>query len=302
MQRQPPLGALRTFEAAARNLSFTKAAAELFVTQAAVSHQIKTLEDHLGVSLFRRFNRALQLTEEGQTLLPFVADAFDKLAIGLQRLEDSCTMGALTVTTTPSFGTSWLAPRLARFQLRHPDIELRLSATPRTADLEREGIDCGIRYGMGDWPGLVTERLFPTPIVPVCSPDFLKRGKILEQPDDLAHHTLLHVLGDLDDWRLWLNAVGAEGVDPTHGLTFDSGPLAMQAAINGAGIAIARATLVQNDLSQGRLVTPFDIEVPEECAYYYVANESRAENPKVNAFRDWLMEEVAAVRNRGDCP
>lgn len=297
MQRQPPLGALRTFEAAARHLSFTKAAAELFVTQAAVSHQIKTLEDHLGVVLFRRFNRALRLTDEGQTLLPYIADAFDKVSTGLRRLEDSCTTGALRVSTTPSFGTSWLAPRLSRFQARHPEIELQLSATSRVTDLEREGIDCGIRYGMGDWPNLVAERLFHTPLIPVCSSSFLEASTTLRQPSDLAHHTLLHVLGDLDDWRLWLQAVGAEGVDPTPGPKFDSAPLALQAAINGAGIAIARAPLVRDDLAHGRLMTPFDLEVPESCAYYFIVAEASTTPIKIKAFRDWLMEEVAAIRN-----
>jgi LysR family glycine cleavage system transcriptional activator len=297
MQRQPPLGALRTFEAAARHLSFTKAAAELFVTQAAVSHQIKTLEEHLGVILFRRFNRALRLTDEGQMLLPYIADAFDKISSGLRRLEDSCTTGALTVSTTPSFGTSWLAPRLSRFQVRHPEIELQLSATSRVADFEREGIDCGIRYGLGDWPNLVAERLFHTPLIPVCSPSFLETAATLKQPSDLADHTLLHVLGDLDDWRLWLQAVGAEGVDPSHGPKFDSGPLALQAAINGAGIAIARTPLVQSELVAGRLVAPFDLEVPESCAYYFVVTEANAKQTKIKAFRDWLLEEVVALRS-----
>jgi LysR family glycine cleavage system transcriptional activator len=295
MQRQPPLGALRAFEAAARHLSFTKAAAELFVTQTAVSHQIKTLEEHVGVPLFRRFNRALRLTEEGQTLLPYVSDAMEKIATGLRRLEENVGTGALTVTTTPSFGSSWLAPRLVRFQVRHPEIELQLSTTSRIADFDREDIDCGIRYGMGDWPNLVADFLFHTPLIPVCSPDYLRSGAELREPGDLARHTLLHVLSDLDDWRLWLQAVGVDGVDPTHGPKFDSGPLALQAAINGAGIAIARASLVQRDLDQGRLVTPFDLEVPETYAYYFVASEANANRTKIKAFRDWLMEEVAEI-------
>jgi LysR family transcriptional regulator, glycine cleavage system transcriptional activator len=156
--RLPPLNALRTFEAAARHLSFTKAADELFVTQAAVSHQIRTLEEHLGTALFRRMNRALMLTDEGQALLPAVREAFDLLSAGVRRVQDLCSGGALTISTTPSFAASWLVGRIARFQALHPDIELQLSATPRLVDFAREDIDCGIRYGMGDWPGLITQR------------------------------------------------------------------------------------------------------------------------------------------------
>ena len=208
--RLPPLNALRTFEAAARHLSFTKAAAELFVTQAAVSHQIRTLEDHLGARLFRRANRALMLTDEGQALVPAVRDAFDRLLAGVRRVEDLCCGGALTISTTPSFAATWLAGRLVRFQALHPEIELHLGATPRLVDFAREGIDCGIRYGEGDWPGLRAERLFRTALMPVCSPILLDGAHPLRRPEDLAHHTLLHALDGGDDWRLWLRAAGVQ--------------------------------------------------------------------------------------------
>ena len=292
--RLPPLNALRTFEAAARHLSFTKAADELFVTQAAISHQIRALEEHLGAPLFRRMNRSLMLTDEGQALLPAVREAFDRLSAGVRRVQDLCCGGALTISTTPSFAASWLAGRLARFQALHPEIELQLSAAARLVDFAREGIDCGIRYGMGDWPGLVTQRLFQTTLLPVCSPLLLEGAHPLREPQDLVHHTLLHALDDPDDWRLWLRAASADGVDPTRGLKFDSVPLVVQAAISGAGVGIGRRQLVEGEVASGRLVAPFALELPDECAYYFVAPEATADQPKVVAFRTWLLAELAS--------
>lgn len=292
--RLPPLNALRTFEAAARHLSFTKAADELFVTQAAVSHQIRTLEEHLGTPLFRRMNRALMLTDEGQALLPAVREAFDRLSAGVRHVQDLCCGGALTISTTPSFAASWLVGRLARFQALHPEIELQLSATARLVDFAREDVDCSIRYGMGDWPGLVAQRLFQTALVPVCSPLLLDGPNPLRRPQDLMRHTLLHTLDEPDDWRLWLRAAAVDGVDPTRGLKFDSVPLVVQAAISGAGVGIGRRQLVEAELAAGRLVAPFDLELPDECAYYFVAPEGTADQPKVVAFRTWLLAEVAS--------
>jgi LysR family glycine cleavage system transcriptional activator len=296
--RLPPLNAMRTFEAAARHLSFTKAADELFVTQAAVSHQIRTLEEHLGTALFRRMNRSLMLTDEGQALLPAVREAFDLLSAGVRRVQDLCSGGALTISTTPSFAASWLVRRLARFQALHPEIELQLGATARLVDFAREDIDCGIRYGMGDWQGLLSLRLFQTALVPVCSPLLLEGAKPLRHPDDLAQHTLLHALDDPDDWRLWLRAAGVGGIDPTRGLKLDSVPLVVQAAISGAGVGIGRRQLVEAELAAGRLVAPFDLELPDECAYYFIAPAATAEQPKVVAFRSWLVAEVASSKDQ----
>jgi LysR family glycine cleavage system transcriptional activator len=297
--RLPPLNALRTFEAAARHLSFTKAAAELFVTQAAVSHQIRTLEEHLGVRLFRRMNRALLLSDEGQALVPAVRDAFDRLSAGVRRVQDLCCGGALNISTTPSFAASWLAGRLVRFQALHPDIELRLGATARLVDFAREGVDCGIRYGDGDWPGLQTARLFRTALMPVCSPALLSGARPLRRPKDLVHHTLLHALDDADDWRLWLRAAGVQEIDPTRGPKFDSVPLVLQAAMNGAGVGISHRQLVEAEVASGRLVAPFDLEIPDECAYYFVAPETSLDQAKVVAFRGWLLQEVHGARPAG---
>lgn len=293
MTRLPPLTAMRSFEVAARHLSFTKAAEELFVTQAAISHQIKALERDLGVSLFRRLNRTLALTDEGQALLPYVRDAFDQLNAGVQHLEQLCCSGALTISTTPSFAGHWLVGRLGRLRSQHPDIELRLSATEREVDLLREGVDCGIRHGLGDWPGLRVDRLFQATMVPVCSPSLLNGPLSLNEPADLAHHTILHALDGADEWLVWLRAAGVEGLDIGHGLQFDNGELALKAAMSGIGIAMGRLPVIDDDLAAGRLVEPFELEFDEQCAYYFIAPETTAEQPKIEAFRSWLLDEVA---------
>jgi LysR family transcriptional regulator, glycine cleavage system transcriptional activator len=302
-ERLPPLNALRTFEAAARHLSFTKAAAELFVTQAAVSHQIKALEDHLGLPLFRRLNRGLMLTDEGQALLPYVRDAFDQLAVGIRRLRQGQSSGVLTISVLPSLASTWLIPRLRDFQTRHPEIEVHMTATERLVDFGREPVDAAIRYGLGHWPGLRVEPLLSAEMMPVCSPALLDGPHPLRTPDDLVHHQLLHVLNAPDDWRIWLTAAGVEGVDPDRGLKFDHTALAIQAALNGLGVAMGPGPLVDGDLAAGRLVEPFDFELPSNSAYYFVAPEATADQRKIRAFRDWLCAEAAAARReRGVYP
>jgi len=292
MPHLPPLTAMRTFEVAARYLSFTKAAEELFVTQAAVSHQIKTLERDLGVPLFRRMNRSLALTDEGQALLPYVRDAFDQLTAGVQQLEQLCCSGSLTVTSTPSFASHWLVGRLGRLQSQHPDIDLRLNATEKQVDLLREGMDCGIRHGLGDWPGLRADRLFQAKITPVCSPSLLKGPLPLREPADLARHTILHAMDGADEWQVWLRAAGVEGLEIDRGLRFDDGELALRAAISGIGVAMGRIPLIDDDLAHGRLVEPFKLEFDEQCAYYFIAPEATADQPKIEAFRSWILAEA----------
>jgi len=293
MNRLPALNALRSFEVAARHLSFTKAAEELFVTQAAVSHQIKALEQDLGVPLFRRLNRSLALTEEGQTLLPYVRGAFEQLAMGVRQLEEFCRSGALTVTTTPSVAGHWLVGRLGRLKLAHPDIELRVNATERNVDLLREDIDCGIRHGSGEWAGLRADRLFQAKLAPLCSPSLLAGDKPLSQPSDLVHHTLLHALDSADEWPLWLHAAGVDGIDLKRGLRFDSGEIALQAAASGVGIAMGRMPMMNDDIASGRLVEPFELSLDNHWAYYFVVPEAIAEQPKIEAFRNWLLIEAA---------
>ncbi|MDH3771746.1 MAG: transcriptional regulator GcvA [Nitrospirota bacterium] len=293
--RLPGLHALRMFEAAARHLSFTKAAAELFVTQTAVSHQIKALEAQLGVQLFRRSGRTLLLTDEGQALLPYVKDAFDALAVGVRRIQEQSAGGVLTISVLPSIASNWLLPRLRRFQTAQPEIEVHLTATERLVDFAREAVDAGIRYGEGSWQGLRAERLLSAEMSPVCSPLLLDGPTPLAEPADLADHRLLHVLNEPDEWRMWLHAAGVEGVDPDRGIKFDTTALAVQAAVNGMGVAMGRGPLVAGDLATGRLVEPFDLELPSSCAYYFVAPETSADQAKIQAFRDWLLEEVATT-------
>ena len=299
MPHLPPLTAMRTFEVAARYLSFTKAAEELFVTQAAVSHQIKALELDLGVPLFRRMNRALALTDEGQALLPYVREAFDQLTAGVQHLEQLCCAGSLMVSTTPSFAGHWLVSRLGRLQMQHPDIDLRLSATERQVDLLREGVDCAVRHGMGDWPGVRVDRLFQAAIVPVCSPSLLSGSVPLREPADLVHHTILHAMDGADEWQVWLRAAGVEGLEIDKGLRFDTGELALKAAVSGLGVAIGRLPLINDELAAGRLVEPFALEIDEQWAYYFIAPEATADQPKIEAFRMWILAEVERSQQPG---
>jgi len=291
----PPLRALRAFEAAARHLSFTKAGAERFVTQAAVSHQIRALEEDLGVRLFRRMNRRLMLTEEGQRYLPAVSRAFDLLREATTALRAHDIPGPLTVSVLPSFAARWLVPRLGRFFARHPDIDLRIDPSVAICDFAQGDVDVGIRYGRGDYPGLRADRLLDEDIFPVCSP-LLKAGPPgLHRPEDLRHHTLLHDDSHAD-WRTWLLAAGVDGVDPERGTIFTDSSMLIQAAIAGQGVALARGVLVADALAAGRLVRPFRLSLPAEFAYYFVYPERVAAHPKVRAFRDWLLEEAQGER------
>lgn len=300
-RRLPPLNALRAFEAAARHLSVTRAAAELNVTQAAVSHQIKSLETHLGLPLFRRLNRAMMLTEEGQTLFPAVRDALDGLAEAAERLRARKTGGALTVSTLPSFAVKWLVPRMSHFQDRHPDIDLRISAKENLVDFGRDAIDVAIRFGGGSWPGVHAEWLADEALMPVCSPVLLPR---LQHPDDLAETTLLHEdmlpLRAFPTWESWLAAAGVTGVDASRGPRFSHTHLMLQAAMDGRGVALGQHLIVSDDLATGRLVEPFSFRLPAGFSYYLVYPPSAAQQPKVLAFRQWVVSEMKTQRPSPD--
>ena len=285
----PSLNGLRTFEAAARHRSFTRAAEELGVTQTAVSHQIRTLEERLGLKLFDRRGRALRLTEAAESYLPSVRSAFDELHDATDRLIRRDADATLTVSTLPSFAAKWLIPRLGEFQDRHPDISIRITTSMARVDFDRDDVDVAIRYGRGDWPGVRLDRLVGEDIFPVCSPKLLDGPHPLRRPDDLASHTLLHVVGFLQDWQVWLTAANVDHADPSSGPRFDLIINALQAAIDGLGVALGRTALVEGDLAAGRLVAPFDISLPSEAAYYAVAPEQTADRPKIEAFREWLI-------------
>ncbi len=291
MSRQlPPLNALRVFEAAARHLSFTRAADELHVTQAAVSHQVKALEDWVGQKLFRRLNRALALTDAGQAYLPVIRDAFDRIDAGTARLRRSDRAGHLTVSVLASFAALWLVPRLGRFSQAHPEVEVRVSANDRMVDFTADDVDCAIRYGRGGWAGLRADHLLSENIFPVCAPELLEGAEPLRRPEDLRRFTLLHE-SLREDWRMWLLAAGVKGVDHGRGPTFSHSTLVMKAAMSGHGVALGRSVLVADELAAGRLVRPFELSLPAEYGYYVVAPVETAERPKVRAFREWLLEE-----------
>jgi len=290
--RLPPLPALRAFEAAARHLSFTRAADELHVTQAAVSYQIKSLEDALGVRLFQRLTRRLRLTDEGQELLPVVSTAFDELGAVVDRIAARRSSGPLTVALRPYFAARWLSPRLSRFWRLHPEIELRLHHTHAVLDFGREDIDLAVRWGRGDWRDGEVELLLRTELVAVCSPRLLA-GRPVREPADLAHHTLLND-ADFDLWPQWLRAAGAEGIDPTGGPKIDDSNVRMQAAIDGQGFDVAPRGLVEEEIAAGRLVSPFAARLTD-YAYYVVYPRQATENPRVCAFRDWLLAEGRAA-------
>lgn len=294
-RRLPPLNALRAFEAAGRHLSFTKAGEELHVTPAAISHQVKALEDYLGVQLFRRLNKALLLTDAGQASLPGLVEGFDRLAEAIKRSRERDEHRALAVTVPPSFGARWLLPRLDRFRATHPGVDIRIDATDRLADFTREDVDIGIRYGAGDYGGLYVERLLSEEIFPVCSPRLLEGPQPLRTPSDLRAHTLLHLdwtTRAQPDWPMWLLAAGVSDMDSSRGPRFTMAGMAIQAAVEGHGVALAGSVLVADDLAAGRLIKPFDLSFPVSFAYYIVGPQATVSHPNIAAFRDWLLAEA----------
>ncbi len=298
MQRLPPLNALRAFEAAARHLSFQDAAAELHVTPAAVSHQVKALEEELGVALFRRLHREVQLTDAGRACLPGLRDGFARIAEAVARVHDVEKGGLITVSAAPTLAAKWLLPRIERFRAAHRGIDVRLDASLSVTDFAREDVHVALRYGTGDYPGLHSELLLETKVFPVCAPALTRGRKALKTPADLRHHPLIHedttFLGaDFPDWPMWLKAAGVSGIDTAKGLRFGAGPLALDAAIAGKGVTLVKDVLAQDDLKAGRLVRPFADVMRVRFAYYLVCPPALLAQPKVQAFRDWIMAEAA---------
>ena len=291
-QRLPPLNALKAFEAAARHESFTRAAAELFVTQGAVSHQVKALETELGLKLFNRERQRLVLTEAGREYLAVVRDALDRIALGTERLLQHQSAGVLTVSTSPDFAAKWLVHRLGHFAEAHPEIDLRVSATMHHVDFAREEVDLAVRHGDGNWPGLDTTRLSPEQLFAVCSPKLLSGRRRLGKPADILKYPLVH-MDSRADWAKWLQAAGLDDSKVIHGPVLNRASLVIDAAINGQGIALARTTLAAFDLLGGRLVRPFAEALRLSKTYWIVCPKATAALPKVKTFRDWLMAEAA---------
>lgn len=314
--RLPPLNSLRAFEAAARHLSFKEAADELAVTPTAVSHQIKVLEEFVGLPLFRRLTRALELTTEGAAMLPRVQEGFASLAAAIEATRRKETGGIVSVCAPPNFATRWLVPRLGSFSRAHPDIDLRLSSSVATVDsrernLAAEGnpnpepeCDLTIRFGRGHYPGCTVDRLFSPAYVAVCTPALIASEHPLKEPRDLLWHNLIHdaTIPDLDDrpgWAQWLSLAGvADLEDLVRGSYFEDAALALAAAMAGHGVALAARPLVSTDISAGRLVMPFPHSIPSRYAYYVTIPGSQAKRPAVLALRNWLVEEAA--RERGE--
>jgi LysR family glycine cleavage system transcriptional activator len=294
VRRLPPLNALKAFEAAARHESFTLAARELCVTQGAVSQQVKALEAELGCRLFNREHRRLVITAAGRSYLAVVRDAFDRLALGTDMLLQQHKSNVLSVSTSPNFATKWLVHRLGRFAEHHPSIVLKLSASLQHVDFAREDFDVAIRHGDGHWPTLDVTRLCEEELFPVCSPA-LAHG--LRTPDDLKKHILLHT-DERRDWGMWFAAAKAAGIDYEHGPVFNQASMAIDAAVDGQGIALARSALAAWDLGVGRLVRPFAPSLKLPYAYWIVCPKPTASLPKITIFRNWLLREAAADARR----
>ena len=297
LSRLPPLNSLRAFVVAAKHMSFSKAAGELHVTPAAISQQIKQLEDQLGCELFRRSNRNLVLTEEGQACLPGLADAFERIVQALEQIDAAGQAGPLTVSVAPSFAAKWLVPRLDNFRTVHPEIDVRISASMHLVDFDIEDVDCAIRYGAGDYGELFAEKILEETVFPVCSPALARNGGGLKKPRDLARFTLLHDDSpDQDpscpDWRMWLKAAGVKDVDATRGMRLNQSSLVLEAAAAGHGVALAKGTLAAEDLRTGRLVRPFNVTQTLDFAYYLVCPRRKTSLAKVVAFLRWLRAQT----------
>jgi len=316
--RLPPLNALRVFEAAARHLSFKEAANELSITQAAVSHQIKSLEEYLGVQLFKRAGRGVQLTEAARACLPKLREGFDSLAAAVEMIHVRADETDLQITAPPVFTARWLMPRLADFARREPKIDVRVVSSSKMVDagaldsaalvgnldLRSDTSGVEIHLGGGDYPGYRADRLFGVSTVCVSSPQLVKGKPPIHEPADLANHTLLHddamdLVAHGHAWVKWLELAGvADKVDGTRGPHFSSNILSLEAASQQLGVALALRPLVDADLASGRLCAPFDIELKPQSAYYLVCPEVIAERPAVAAFRTWLLQQAQEKKSR----
>jgi LysR family glycine cleavage system transcriptional activator len=296
----PPLTSLRAFEAAARSLSFTKAARELHVTPAAISHQIRGLEQFLGVTLFQRTGRKLELTRDGQVAADHFSDAFERIARGVLALRPKARDGELAVGVTPSFATRWLVPRLASLTAALPDVRVTLVTGTAPVDFAADEVDVGIRFGHGPGSGVVTDELFRESVAPMASPDFMARHH-LRRPGDLARVRLLHDesmrrAGRPPTWNEWLQVAGCSVPEIECGLFFDDSHLTLQAACDGEGVALGRLGYAVNDLAQGRLVMPFPQVLELELHYHLIVPKTRVLEPLIARFRHWLLREAMEFR------
>lgn len=297
------LNALRAFEVSARHESFSAAAAELNVTPAAVGQLVRSLEDWLGMPLFRRGTGGkarLVLTDIAERALPDIRAGFDRLALGMERLREGSPSGVLTVTVSPAFAAKWLLPRIDRFQIAWPDTDVRLETSLKPVDFIAQQVDVGVRYGTGTWVGLTADKLMDEEVYPVCSQELPRTRGRLRKPADLARETLIHDLSmdghaGFPTWSTWLKKAEIRDVATTRGLRINNSAAVLQAAIEGQGIALARSVMVRDDLAAGRLVRLFpDITFVSPLAYYVVYRPECARLPRLVAFREWLLSEAVA--------
>jgi LysR family glycine cleavage system transcriptional activator len=300
----PPLNALRAFEAAARHLSLSLAANELHVTPAAISHQVRLLEDHIGLPVFERDGRGLVLTDAGAAGLKDLREGFARLSDAMEAIASLGEAGALSVSVAPSFAAKWLLPRLQSFEREHPEIDVHVSASMQLVDFARDRIDVAVRYGPGGYPDVFFEKLLTESVTPVCSPELL-HGQPLHAPRDLLKLTLLHDDSPDNDpscpnWDMWLRAAGVDDGDVERGPRYNQASLVIEAAVLGRGVALAKSALAAADLKAGRLVRPIETERPVDFAYYFVAPRAKLNLPKVSYFHDWLRRQAAGKGGERD--
>lgn len=292
-RRLPNLAALRAFEAAARHGNFSRAAEEIHVTHGAISHQVRALEEELGVDLFTRHGKRIAVTPEGERFANTLRKALTEIAAAAAALQADARQSRLTVTSLPSFAGRWLSPRLGNFIERHPDMEVMLQSSNHLTDFVRESVDIAIRFGRGNYPGLATEKVMDDYYYPVASPRF-NGGKLPRTPQGLAKHSLLRC--EMEPWTPWFREAGLDFLEPTGGLVFQDSSMLVRAAVEGHGIALARHVLAASDIESGALVRLFDVAVKCPQSYYLVCPPEALKKPQVQAFREWLLEEVGSQR------
>jgi LysR family glycine cleavage system transcriptional activator len=292
IRRLPPLNSIRIFEAAARNESFVAAAEELAVTASAVSHQVKTLEQFLGLELFRRNKRKVELTPMGEQYLVSIKYALDEIEVATKRLTANPETDIVTISVAPNFLTRWLMPRMQRFQERFPDVELQISASTGLIDFNKSNTDMAIYFGHGDWHDIEVHFLRKVLLVPVCSPTLINSARQLTVPEDLRKHTLIQVSKRLYEWQEWLQLAGVEYSGFGRGLQLSSSQLATAAAQEGLGVALADSTLTSREIKEGKLIMPFDIMLNTHKSFYLVHKKNRSLTYGMRAFKDWVIEEM----------
>ena len=294
----PPFASLRAFESAARHLNFARAAEELSVTASAISHQIKQLETYLDVQLFRRVGRGIVLTGHGQEYLPDIRDALNCIGLATSRLRNTSGNRRLTIFVLGLFAARWLTPRISSFQDLHPEIEVRLVTSTTPVDFRCVEADMAISFGRGDWSGTHCDLIMEETFFPVCSPQLIADHGPIERPKDLTCCKLIHNIQHPNEWQLWYEAAGVHDIETESYLELDTLALALQAAVEGLGVAIGRQPLVAEDLEYGRLVAPLDIEASTGDAYYLVYPLGRAKKPTLVAFRQWMLREASKTKTK----